>query len=74
MADVPLCLCYSQERFHAITESLKPIRLGSIDLDKLIHTLSCTQRAGADPRLETERKLSSILSLRALLRSLEPGI
>lgn len=62
----------SQERFHAVSESMHPIRYGAIDLDKLIYTLACPQKKGADARIETERKLSSILSLRTLLRSLGP--
>lgn len=62
----------SEERYFAVHESLKPLRDGFIDLDKLIHTLSCPPKSSANPRLETERKLSSILSLRTLLRCLGP--
>ncbi|KAI3486743.1 hypothetical protein L1887_49693 [Cichorium endivia] len=61
---------YRQERFHAIRQSLKPIRDGGIDLDKLINALSCCERRVATPRSETERKVGSILSLRTLIRSL----
>lgn len=62
-----------QERFHAIRQSLKPIRDGGIDLDKLINALSCCERRVATPRSETERKVGSILSLRTLIRSLSSG-
>ncbi|GAC97371.1 DNA mismatch repair protein [Pseudozyma hubeiensis SY62] len=64
---------HSEERFHAISESFKPIKVGSIDLDKLIHTLSCPPSSGDGTRLETERKIGSVLSLRTLLRSLGPA-
>ncbi|CBQ71546.1 related to meiosis-specific MutS homolog [Sporisorium reilianum SRZ2] len=62
----------SDERYYAVHESLKPLRDGSIDLDKLIHALSCPPKFKTDSRLETEKKLSSILSLRTLIRSLAP--
>ncbi|EST07013.2 DNA mismatch repair protein MutS, core [Kalmanozyma brasiliensis GHG001] len=62
----------SEERYIAIRESLKPIREKGIDLDKLIHSLSCPQR-GEPPKEVTERKVSSILALRTLLLSLGPA-
>lgn len=65
----------NEERFYAIRESLKPIRDGAIDLDKLIHALSFQEgrkAATAEARSTTERKLGNVLSLRTLLRSLGP--
>lgn len=72
----PTRLFFLQERFYAIRESLKPIRDGAIDLDKLIHALSFQEgrkAATAEARSTTERKLENVLSLRTLLRSLGPG-
>lgn len=51
-----------------------PIRERSIDLDKLIHVLSCPPKRGKETRIDTERKINSILSLRTLLHSLGPGM
>ncbi|SYW77502.1 related to meiosis-specific MutS homolog [Ustilago bromivora] len=66
------CVRY-EERFYAIQQSLRPIRDKSIDLDKLIHILSCPPKRGKETRLDTERKIESILSLRTLLSSLGPA-
>ncbi|SPO31922.1 related to meiosis-specific MutS homolog [Ustilago trichophora] len=62
----------NEERLFAIRESLMPIRDKSIDLDKLLHTLSVPVRRETATRVDTEKKISSIFSLRTLLQSLSP--
>ncbi|PWZ00351.1 hypothetical protein BCV70DRAFT_159928 [Testicularia cyperi] len=61
-----------EERFYAVREALKPLRIGSIDLDKLIHSLSAKEKRILSERIQTERKIEHILSLRTLLRSIGP--
>ncbi|SPO31807.1 related to meiosis-specific MutS homolog [Ustilago trichophora] len=62
----------NEERLFAIRESLMPIRDKSIDLDKLLHTLSVPVKRETATRADTEKKISSIFSLRTLLQSLSP--
>lgn len=52
---------------------MKRLKDGAIDLDRLIHSLSAKETRVSMDRLQTERRINNILSLRTLLRALNPG-